>query len=185
MPRARCGRGQPDASARRLECRRRSRARRDGDPTRAASGTARQADAQRGHQALRPGRRLTQACAGPVQLPHVPPPSPRRARTGRRRSSGSAVTTQASRACPPVSDRTAGSWRRTTPRRGICPSQLTMNDRRNGSGLAEREGFEPSVEFPLHTLSKRAPSTTRTSLRMSGINSLPEGGEPCKSKLVT
>ena len=30
--------------------------------------------------------------------------------------------------------------------------------------LAEREGFEPSVEFPLHTLSKRAPSTTRTSL---------------------
>ena len=31
--------------------------------------------------------------------------------------------------------------------------------------MAEREGFEPSVEFPLHTLSKRAPSTTRTSLR--------------------
>jgi hypothetical protein len=31
--------------------------------------------------------------------------------------------------------------------------------------LAEREGFEPSVGFPLHTLSKRAPSTTRTSLR--------------------
>ncbi len=30
--------------------------------------------------------------------------------------------------------------------------------------MAEREGFEPSVEFPLHTLSKRAPSTTRTSL---------------------
>ena len=49
--------------------------------------------------------------------------------------------------------------------------------------LAERVGFEPTVEFPLHTLSKRAPSTTRTSLRLSGINSLPEGGEPCKSKL--
>ena len=32
--------------------------------------------------------------------------------------------------------------------------------------LAEREGFEPSVGFPLHTLSKRAPSTTRTSLRI-------------------
>ena len=30
--------------------------------------------------------------------------------------------------------------------------------------LAEREGFEPSVEFPLHTLSKRAPSTARPSL---------------------
>src|SRR5690606_20825351 len=49
--------------------------------------------------------------------------------------------------------------------------------------MAEREGFEPSVEFPLHTLSKRAPSTTRTSLpstrfarsgraRLSGTNSL-------------
>ena len=24
-------------------------------------------------------------------------------------------------------------------------------------GLAERVGFEPTVEFPLHTLSKRAP----------------------------
>ncbi len=40
--------------------------------------------------------------------------------------------------------------------------------------VAEREGFEPSVEFPLHTLSKRAPSTTRTSLRASGISSLAE-----------
>jgi hypothetical protein len=37
--------------------------------------------------------------------------------------------------------------------------------------LAEREGFEPSVGFPLHTLSKRAPSTTRTSLRFR-INEL-------------
>ena len=31
-------------------------------------------------------------------------------------------------------------------------------------GYAETEGFEPSVELPLHTLSKRAPSATRTSL---------------------
>ena len=31
--------------------------------------------------------------------------------------------------------------------------------------LAEREGFEPSIEFPLYTLSKRAPSATRPSLR--------------------
>ena len=35
--------------------------------------------------------------------------------------------------------------------------------------LAEREGFEPSVEFPLHTLSKRARSTTPTSLRLESI----------------
>ena len=32
-------------------------------------------------------------------------------------------------------------------------------------------GFEPTVEFPLHTLSKRAPSTARTSLRFR-INDL-------------
>ena len=32
--------------------------------------------------------------------------------------------------------------------------------------MAEREGFEPSVEFPLHTLSRRAPSTARSSLRL-------------------
>jgi hypothetical protein len=31
--------------------------------------------------------------------------------------------------------------------------------------MAERAGFEPAVRFPLHTLSKRAPSTTRTPLR--------------------
>ena len=37
--------------------------------------------------------------------------------------------------------------------------------------LAERVGFEPTVEFPLHTLSKRAPSTTRTSLRVVGNQS--------------
>ena len=49
--------------------------------------------------------------------------------------------------------------------------------------LAEREGFEPSVEFPLHTLSKRAPSTTRTSLRSSGTNSLPDGADPLNNRL--
>jgi len=27
----------------------------------------------------------------------------------------------------------------------------------NQLGVAERVGFEPTVEFPLHTLSKRAP----------------------------
>jgi len=31
--------------------------------------------------------------------------------------------------------------------------------------VAERVGFEPTLEFPLNTLSKRAPSTTRPSLR--------------------
>ena len=36
--------------------------------------------------------------------------------------------------------------------------------------MAEREGFEPSIEFPLYTLSKRAPSTTRPSLRGLRMN---------------
>ena len=39
---------------------------------------------------------------------------------------------------------------------------------RTAVGMAEREGFEPSVEFPLHTLSRRAPSATRSPLRSLG-----------------
>jgi hypothetical protein len=37
--------------------------------------------------------------------------------------------------------------------------------------MAEREGFEPSVPFRAHTLSKRAPSATRTSLHERGCKS--------------
>ena len=33
------------------------------------------------------------------------------------------------------------------------------------NGLAEREGFEPSIRFPVYTLSKRAPSATRPPLQ--------------------
>ena len=32
-------------------------------------------------------------------------------------------------------------------------------------GLAEGVGFEPTIRFPVYTLSKRAPSATRPSLR--------------------
>ena len=32
--------------------------------------------------------------------------------------------------------------------------------------MAERMGFEPMKEFPLYTLSKRAPSTTRPPLQI-------------------
>src|SRR6266849_2413877 len=46
--------------------------------------------------------------------------------------------------------------------------------------MAERVGFEPTVEFPLHTLSKRAPSTTRTSLRVCRINRLRASGSARK-----
>ena len=35
--------------------------------------------------------------------------------------------------------------------------------------MAERMGFEPMKEFPLYTLSKRAPSTTRPPLQLISV----------------
>src|SRR6266487_2890681 len=43
--------------------------------------------------------------------------------------------------------------------------------------MAERVGFEPTLEFPLNTLSKRAPSATRPSLRRESF-----GKEPLNAK---
>ena len=34
---------------------------------------------------------------------------------------------------------------------------------------AESEGFEPSIPFRVYTLSRRAPSTTRTTLHFNGL----------------
>jgi hypothetical protein len=43
--------------------------------------------------------------------------------------------------------------------------------------LAEGVGFEPTIRFPVYTLSKRAPSATRPSLRGSrGRNIVEVGG---------
>src|SRR5579862_5486057 len=43
------------------------------------------------------------------------------------------------------------------------------------NNLAERVGFEPTLEFPLNTLSKRAPSATRPSLRVfKGLRFFPQ-----------
>ena len=50
---------------------------------------------------------------------------------------------------------------------------------RGGSHSAEREGFEPSVGFLLHPLSKRVPSATRSPLQY-GFQSL-GGREPSRS----
>ena len=36
--------------------------------------------------------------------------------------------------------------------------------------LAEREGFEPSIRFHVYTLSRRAPSTTRTPLLKESLS---------------
>ena len=48
-----------------------------------------------------------------------------------------------------------------------CECQGERTSRRQG--LAEGEGFEPSIRLPVYTLSKRAPSATRPSLRQRGI----------------
>ena len=45
--------------------------------------------------------------------------------------------------------------------------------------VAEREGFEPSRRFPAYTLSRRAPSTTRPSLRRR--SQMPDPGPECKA----
>ena len=51
--------------------------------------------------------------------------------------------------------------------------------------LAEREGFEPSLEFPLNTLSKRAPSTTRPSLQPFYVTSFCYGRRLGELKLAS
>ena len=48
--------------------------------------------------------------------------------------------------------------------------------------MAEREGFEPSVGVNLHTLSKRAPSTTRPPLRLTNNGAGKMEQETWKSK---
>ena len=53
----------------------------------------------------------------------------------------------------------------------IVPAQLSQLCRSrevsgpDKQGLAEGEGFEPPIRLPVYTLSRRAPSTTRPSLR--------------------
>ena len=57
------------------------------------------------------------------------------------------------------------------PEKGFRPPKATLPFKVLGEamrpfgGMAEREGFEPSRRFPAYTLSRRAPSTTRPSLR--------------------
>ncbi len=52
--------------------------------------------------------------------------------------------------------------------------------------MAERTGFEPAVRLLAHTLSKRAPSTTRTPL-LVGAHSYPSHfiTELCKTHALT
>ena len=47
-----------------------------------------------------------------------------------------------------------------------CRLQGTANSPAS-TAMAEKVGFEPTIEFPLYTRSRRAPSTTRTSLHIT------------------
>ncbi len=44
-------------------------------------------------------------------------------------------------------------------------SLSVSEDKKPPYKMAEREGFEPSIRVNVYTLSRRAPSTARTSLR--------------------
>ena len=68
---------------------------------------------------------------------------------------------QEARAAPPGH----GEDRRPLIRR-VDTTKSLHPGRDTGTWGAEREGFEPSVRFHAHTLSRRAPSATRTSLRI-------------------
>ena len=46
-------------------------------------------------------------------------------------------------------------------------AQIKKAPKRGFFNLAEREGFEPSIRLTVYTLSRRAPSTTRTPLQYS------------------
>ena len=50
------------------------------------------------------------------------------------------------------------------PATADCRLQGTANSP-SSTAMAERKGFEPSIEFPLYTRSRRAPSTTRPPVR--------------------
>jgi hypothetical protein len=56
-----------------------------------------------------------------------------------------------------------------TVRRATMHRARTPPPTPRGFKLAERAGFEPAVELPPHTLSKRAPSATRTPLRNTDV----------------
>ena len=64
------------------------------------------------------------------------------------------------RRCEGFAVRTPDEIRRPTAQNPPEPPAASASEQ-----MAEREGFEPSVELPLHTISSRAPSATRSPLR--------------------
>ncbi len=58
-----------------------------------------------------------------------------------------------------------GAWENKCLLCAVRPSQKAERRSQSDFGLAERAGFEPAIRFPVYTLSRRAPSTTRPPLR--------------------
>lgn len=58
-----------------------------------------------------------------------------------------------------------------TPQATVPFRILAMNNQKNG--MADRAGFEPAIRFPVYTLSRRAPSTTRPPVRRAAYDCRP------------
>ena len=75
------------------------------------------------------------------------------------------------------------------PGSNLTPTpDIKRSDQMAGSfNMAERAGFEPAIRLPAYTLSKRAPSATRTPLQMSNLAIISENHSPtpiCKAYLT-
>src|SRR6202030_932261 len=72
---------------------------------------------------------------------------------------------------------------KTTPVTGPNAPRQGDGESRSLGAMAEGVGFEPTIRFPVYTLSKRAPSATRPSLRR--VILLPGRGDFYKGKTST
>lgn len=64
-----------------------------------------------------------------------------------------------------TASQTACLWMEFNLAKADCELQGTANSP-SSTAMAEKVGFEPTIEFPLYTRSRRAPSTTQTSLHI-------------------
>ncbi len=131
--------------------------------------------APRSHWDSRPGPR--QPRSAPVPLGFAPGAATAAQRPGptgiraRRRDSRPSAPVPLGFAPGPATARAAPrspGIRARSRESGAAPESHSLRHW-SGARVAERVGFEPTVGgLPLHTLSKRAPSTPRTSLRAAG-----------------
>ena len=96
----------------------------------------------------------------------------------------SIVVMQERVAAPPTC--TVQAPQSATPQPNVPPPcQARRRVRSGASYLAEGAGFEPAMELPPYTLSRRAPSTTRPPLRAAAIYAKPRRSRRCSEPLGT